>query len=170
MCESKSWALADLRELPHTTYVVPEIHHAPANHKANRSTLRSWSGGAVRINQITCIRSELLQPAKALPPDSLQSPISCSPKPQHGKSTSTLHSICQTVSTGLIRSQEFFRYRLASLDIRCNAILGFLRQDSNPCIVIMELSMAISCVDMCSNRYKGGHSQRSGIACSKQNL
>jgi hypothetical protein len=95
MCESKSWALADLRELPHTTYVVPEIHHAPANHKANRSTLRSWSGGAVRINQITCIRSELLYPAKALPPDSLESPISCSPQPQHGKSTSTLNSVCQ---------------------------------------------------------------------------
>jgi hypothetical protein len=76
----------------------PEIHHAPANHKANRSTLRSWLGGAVRINQITCIRSNVLYPAKALPPDSLESPISCSPQPQHGNSTSTLYSVCQALS------------------------------------------------------------------------
>jgi hypothetical protein len=67
-------------------------------------SLRSQSSGAVRFNQITHIRSKVLYPVKALSPESLESPISCSHQPQHGNSTSTLYSICQA------------RVRLFSLD------------------------------------------------------
>jgi hypothetical protein len=146
----------------------PEIHHAPANHKANRSTLRFWFGGAVRINQITCIRSKVLCPAKALPPDSLESPIPCSPQPQHGNSTSTLYSICQArIRLSLLDSYALWSPPGIDLNIWMEECHTCLRQDFDPCIVITELSMAISCVNMCKNHRKGGLSHLTGNRCSR---